>query len=93
MTPGVFWNARDSQLYRAVRGSDSKIYYMGPDTGGKWQSVGTGIHCASGVSITGNPGNGRLWISYVNTGGAICTLRRDPGKKSWAWTGQGGKVS
>jgi predicted chitinase len=92
MTPSVFWNAKDSQLYRAVRGADAKIYYMGPDTKGKWQSVDSGTHCASGVSITGNPGNGRLWITYVNNGGAVCTYRRDGGAKKWQWSSQGGKV-
>jgi predicted chitinase len=92
MTPSVFWNAKDSQLYRAVRGSDAKVYYMGPDTKGKWQSIYKNSHCASGVSITGNPNNGRLWISYVNTSGAICTLRRNPGAKNWEWSTQGGNV-
>jgi predicted chitinase len=92
MTPSVFWNAKDSQLYRAVRGSDAKIYYMGPDTAGKWQSIDKNAHCSSGVSITGNPNNGRLWITYVNTSGAVCTYRRDGGKKTWAWSTQGGNV-
>ncbi|MDR3031922.1 MAG: N-acetylmuramoyl-L-alanine amidase [Kitasatospora sp.] len=92
MTPSIWWNSKDSRLYRAMRGSDGLIYYMGPDTNEKWQAVAKNTNCASGVTITGNPGNGRLWIEYVNTGGSVCTYVRDPGAKNWQWSSQGGKA-
>jgi predicted chitinase len=93
MTPACFaWPyGTGSQLYRAVRGSDQKLYYMGPDTGGKWVIVDPGAVVISGVSITGNA-EGKLWISYVNASGQICTYMRNPGGGPWHWSSQGGNV-
>jgi predicted chitinase len=90
MTPAVAWWGNN--YYYAVRGSDARIYYRGPDTKGQWAMVDRNSHAISGVSMN-ITADGNTVIAYVNNAGHICTYWRGAGKQNWTWADQGGKVT
>lgn len=89
MTPAVtFW---DGKLYQAMRWSDGRVCYAGPDTGGGFWAVDENSHAKSGVDIAISP-EGKIVIAYVNMGGEVCHYVREPGGGLWAWVKIGGSA-
>lgn len=89
MTPAVtFWNGA---LYQAMRWSDGRVCYAGPDTNGGFHAVDENSNAKSGVDIAISD-EGKTVITYVNQGNEVCHYIRFPGESNWSWVNIGGSA-
>ena len=97
MTPGVcsWYNpATDkSDWYQTCVGKDDKrVYYLGPDTNGKWVMVDPGSKAIGGATIAAAK-NGALRIVYTATSNKVVCYTRNSGGGGWGWTDLGGNAA
>lgn len=83
----AYW---DNEKYLACVGTDRCIYYMGPETSGKWHGI-AGSHVKSGVSLAVSAA-GEKTIFYTNAAGQPCMYVAKPGTDTWVWARLPGNV-
>lgn len=71
---------------------DKRLYYQGPETGGKWVCVDQNSHVRSGATIKCKL-DGAKTITYVNADGVPCAYDAAPGSDTWVWRSLGGRAA
>lgn len=92
MSSSMAVDASGKRHYAAIWDEpDHKVNYKAP--GGSWVAVDPGSSARSGCDIA--IVNEKVYITYTNTSGQVCTYDKPVNGGKWTWTGNGpsgGKV-